>query len=208
MLFENENSNEGMQAVLNELHTYVPYPDIKKHTTVSGVDEQGMATTHNVIEKQKRFSAQGIVGDQLSVERGVNSLMQIANGLTPDDRKDGIHFEVKDFHAQMKFLQVIQSKIVFNPLSGNRLFFYLLNDLIENFACQAKKLCSLTSERLCNVWKINDYSFDSFISIFMHCYQSSHPMNSCIKMETTSNVSSQCFFDLVPSFFLLITGGI
>ena len=30
MLFENENSNEGMQTVLNELHTYVPYADIKK----------------------------------------------------------------------------------------------------------------------------------------------------------------------------------
>ena len=29
MLFESENSNEGMQAVLNELHTYVPYADIK-----------------------------------------------------------------------------------------------------------------------------------------------------------------------------------
>ena len=90
MLFENEHSNEGMQAVLNELHSYVPYADIKK---------QGVAVTHNVTEKQKRFSTQGIVGDQLSVERGVNSLMQIANGLTPDDRKDGIHFEVADFHA-------------------------------------------------------------------------------------------------------------
>ena len=56
----------------------------------------------------------------------MNSLMQIANGLTPDDRKDGIDFEVADFHAQMKFLQVIQSKIVFNPLSGNRLFFIYL----------------------------------------------------------------------------------
>ena len=92
MLFENENSNEGMQAVLHELHSYVPYADIKNHTTVNGVDEQGVAITHNVIEKQKRFSTQGIVGDQLSVEQGVNSLMQIVNGLTPDDRKDRIHF--------------------------------------------------------------------------------------------------------------------
>ena len=126
MLFENENSNEGMQALLNELHTYVPYADIKNRTTVSGVDEQGMAITHNVIEKQKRFSAQGIVGDQLSVERGVNYLMQIANDLTPDDRKDGIHFEVADFYAEMKFLRVIQSKIVFNPLSGIDSFFIYL----------------------------------------------------------------------------------
>ena len=106
MLFENENTNEGMQAVLNELHSYIPHADIEKHTTVSVVDEQGAATPQVVTQKRKRFSAQGIVGDQLSVERGVNSLMQIANGLTSDDRKDGIHFEVADFHSQMKFLQV------------------------------------------------------------------------------------------------------
>ena len=53
-----------------------------------------------------KISAQGVVGDQLSVERGINSLMQIANGLTEDDRKEGLHFEIADFHSQMKFLQV------------------------------------------------------------------------------------------------------
>ena len=106
MLFENENANEGMQAVLNELHSYVPYADIEKHTTVNVVSEEDLLTPQVVTEKQKRFSVQGVVGDQLSVERGVNSLMQIANGLTPEDRKDGIHFKIADFHSQMKFLQV------------------------------------------------------------------------------------------------------
>ena len=75
--------------------------------TVDVVDEQGVVTSQVVTEEQKRFSAQDIVGDQLSVERGVNSLMQIANGMTADNRKDGIHFEIADFHYYMKFLQVM-----------------------------------------------------------------------------------------------------
>ena len=33
--------------------------------------------------------------------------MQIANGLTEADRKEGLHFEIADFHSQMKFLQVL-----------------------------------------------------------------------------------------------------
>lgn len=61
MIFENENANEGMQAVINELYQYLPRVERK-----NGV----------------KFSGQGVVGDQLSVERGVNSLMQIANGVT------------------------------------------------------------------------------------------------------------------------------
>lgn len=85
MIFENENTNEGMQVVLDKIHPYVPRFGDGEH---------------------KQFTGQGVVGDQLSVERGVNSLMQIANGHTADDRKEGIHFEIADFHAQMKFLQV------------------------------------------------------------------------------------------------------
>ena len=105
MLFENENTNEGMQSVLNEIHSYVPHAEVEKHIKVN-VDKQGVVVPEVVIVKEKRFSGQGVVGDQLSVERGVNSLMQIANGLTPDDRKEGLHFEIADFHSQMKFLQV------------------------------------------------------------------------------------------------------
>ena len=31
MLFENENTNEGMQSVLNEIHSYVPHAEVEKH---------------------------------------------------------------------------------------------------------------------------------------------------------------------------------
>ena len=86
MIYENENTNEGIQAVVEELYQYVPH-----------------VKTKNAV----KISAQGVVGDQLSVERGINSLMQIANGLTEADRKEGLHFEIADFHSQMKFLPVL-----------------------------------------------------------------------------------------------------
>lgn len=108
MIFENENTNEGMQAVLNEIYSYVPRAEKEIQTVAEqSIPVVGDASPKVATEKQVRISTQGVVGDQLSVERGVNSLMQIANGLTPDDRKEGIHFEVADFHSQMKFLQVL-----------------------------------------------------------------------------------------------------
>ena len=47
-----------------------------------------------------------IVGDQLTVERGVNAKFNVANGFTPEERFENMHFEVADFHSEMKFLQV------------------------------------------------------------------------------------------------------
>ena len=69
LIFENENTNEGIETVINEIYNYVP-------RSGNGMDA--------------KIGAQVAVGDQLSVERGVNSLMQIANGITPNDRKEGI----------------------------------------------------------------------------------------------------------------------
>ena len=59
------------------------------------------------------LSGQGAVGNQLSVERDINSLMQIANGLTEADQKEGLHFEVADFHSQIKFLQALLHLLYF-----------------------------------------------------------------------------------------------
>ena len=73
MLFEDETSNEGIKKVLKEIQKYVP---------CYGED------------KEKVYSGQGVVADQLSVERGVNCLLQVANGLTLEERMEGLHFEV------------------------------------------------------------------------------------------------------------------
>ena len=56
--------------------------------------------------EKKVYKEQGVVGDQLSVERGANAIFQTANGFIPEDRFDKIHFEIADFHSEMKFLQV------------------------------------------------------------------------------------------------------
>ena len=55
--------------------------------------------------KEPVFEEQGIVGDQLSVERGINGHMSLSNGFTKE-RLEGLHFEVADWHAGNKFLEV------------------------------------------------------------------------------------------------------
>lgn len=47
-----------------------------------------------------------MVGDQLSVERAVDGKVSLSNGFTPEERLDGLHFEVADWHAGNKFLEV------------------------------------------------------------------------------------------------------
>jgi len=50
-------------------------------------------------------------GDQLIVERAVNVIASVANGLTPRKRLDGITMQLGDWHAAVKLLTV--SKILF-----------------------------------------------------------------------------------------------
>ena len=52
------------------------------------------------------FNKIGVVGDQLSVERAVNCLSSLANGFTAEERLDGLHLEIADWHAELKFLSV------------------------------------------------------------------------------------------------------
>ena len=58
----------------------------------------------------------GVVGDQLSVERAVNCLSSLANGFTPEERLDGMHIEIADWHAELKFLSVSQPICFMRPL--------------------------------------------------------------------------------------------
>lgn len=47
------------------------------------------------------FNKIGVVGDQLSVERAVNCLSSLANGFTAEERLDGLHLEIADWHAEL-----------------------------------------------------------------------------------------------------------
>ena len=40
------------------------------------------------------------------MERAVNGHMSLANGFTLEERVEGLHFEVADWHAGNKFLEV------------------------------------------------------------------------------------------------------
>jgi hypothetical protein len=87
MIYQNENSSDGIQEVLSTLHKYVPY-----FTSPEG---------------EKVFSAQGLAADQLSVERAVNCLFGISNGFSAEERLEGLHLETADWHAGNKFLKVL-----------------------------------------------------------------------------------------------------
>ena len=86
MIYHNENDADGIQQVLTTLHQYVPY--------------------HGE-NAEREYSSQGLVADQLSVERGVNALFELANGFTPEERLEGLHLEIADWHAGNKFLKVL-----------------------------------------------------------------------------------------------------
>ena len=85
MLYHNENDADSIQQVLTALHQYVPY---------YGDDADRV------------YSFQGVVADQLSVERGVNALFELSNGFTPEEQLEGLHLEIADWHAGNKFLKV------------------------------------------------------------------------------------------------------
>ena len=55
MLFHNENTNEGIESVMEEINKYVPY----------------------LVNKEEKVypASQGVAGDQSSVERGINNLL-------------------------------------------------------------------------------------------------------------------------------------
>ena len=84
MLHENENDADGILQILKSLYAYVP---------------------SLWVWKQKICGEQGLVGDQLSVECGINGHMSFANGFSPDDRPDGLHFEIAAGMLETSFLR-------------------------------------------------------------------------------------------------------
>ena len=101
MLHENENDADGILKILKYLHAYVP----------SYGNENG-----------KVCGDQGLVGDQFSVERGINGHMSLSNGFSPDERLDGLHFEIADWHAGNKFLEVLIKNLQFHCVTAFCIF--------------------------------------------------------------------------------------
>ena len=85
VLFKNENVTEDMIDILKKFQSYLPF------VSVNG---------------EKKFVNQLCVGDQLSVERAVNSIPSVSNGYTPEDRLEGFNMQLGDWHTGVKILEV------------------------------------------------------------------------------------------------------
>lgn len=85
MIYENENDANGIIKILQQLHKFVPC---------------------HADENDSVYGDQGVVGNQLIVERAINCKVSLANGFTSEERIDGLHFEATDWHAGNKFLEV------------------------------------------------------------------------------------------------------
>ncbi|XP_068670229.1 uncharacterized protein [Montipora foliosa] len=110
MLYHNENDSDGIQQVLTALHQYVSY----------------YGDGDNRV-----YSSQGLVADQLSVERGVNALFELANGFTPEERLEGLHLEIADWHAGNKFLKVAFHNFYNTKSAGDKCTLYSDRNLIN-----------------------------------------------------------------------------
>ena len=82
IIFKNENINEDMLTILRQFYTYLP---------TSGDNE---------------VDPQLFACDQLTVERAVNVVASVSNGYTPEDRLEGMNFQIGDWHAGVKILSV------------------------------------------------------------------------------------------------------
>lgn len=85
VIFKNENVTEDMIDILKKFQSYLPY------ASVNG---------------EKKFVNQLCVGDQLSVERAVNSIHSVSNGYTTEDRLEGFTMQLGDWHTGVKILEV------------------------------------------------------------------------------------------------------
>lgn len=76
IIFESEVSNEGIVKVLQHVQQYLP--------------KDGEGENITIVE-------QGLVRDQLTIERAVNAVKSMANGYTPEERLEGFHFGIADW---------------------------------------------------------------------------------------------------------------
>eukprot|EP00794_Sanderia_malayensis_P000968 gene968-282_t len=110
-IYANSNEASGMQEVLIGLHdSCVPCSTLSSETCYSHI---------------------GIVGDQGSVERGVNVWLQLSDGFDSKERLGGIHMEIADFHAGMKFLQYGYDKFYNSKAASDKCTMYADRNVIN-----------------------------------------------------------------------------
>lgn len=90
VIFQNENVTEEMIEILKKFQSYIP------SVTINGT---------------KKYVDQICAGDQLTVERAVNSIHSVSNGYTADDRLEGFTMQIGDWHTGVKILEVTANYI-------------------------------------------------------------------------------------------------
>jgi hypothetical protein len=85
MLFHDENKTDGITKVIEHLHQYLD---------MVGEGEDA------------KFVEEGLIGDQLTVERCINAAQSRKNGLNPKERLEGFYCGVADCHTGMKLCSV------------------------------------------------------------------------------------------------------
>lgn len=85
VIFKSENKSEEMLDILKQIRGYSPNLEDADQTLQKSIP---------------------IVGDQLTVERGVNVIEAVQNSYTPEEKLEGIHMEIADWHTAVTFLNV------------------------------------------------------------------------------------------------------
>ena len=86
VIFKDENLGEEMIDIIRGLHRLVP--------TMEGPGGQ------------ENFDRVPVVGDQKTMERGVEAQFSVRNAYTKSRRLEGLFFQLADWHHENKFLAV------------------------------------------------------------------------------------------------------
>eukprot|EP00794_Sanderia_malayensis_P014507 gene14507-16016_t len=149
VLNSNENDHDGIHEILENLQKYQGFLEVlnsneNDHDGIHEILENLQKYQVFVGEEEDRiYNEQGVVGDQLSVERGGNAKFNFANGFTPQERFDNMHFEIADFHAEMKFLQ---NYFLLKTIAKLLLFNQVFMDNFYKTGC--KDCCMLGSDKV------------------------------------------------------------
>lgn len=98
IILQNENTNDGMAAILTQLHQYVPQFTYSEERYVS----------NGSVEKVEKAKMRQILlgGDQLTAARARSSIKSKLNSQTPAKQLKGIIPVMEDWHTKANFLGV------------------------------------------------------------------------------------------------------
>ena len=98
IILQNENTNDGMAAILTQLHQYVPqfaYLE-ERHVSNGDVEKVEKAKMHQIL----------LGGDQLTAARARSSVKGKLNSQTPAKQLQGVIPVMEDWHTKANFLGV------------------------------------------------------------------------------------------------------